>query len=91
MSASKETPLGRPCGVSKLSIVSYTNHSPFLVKIDKNEECGDGGDESDDQKDCGEGGKHAHSDQEQDGSDEVKPPARHAKTAMGVVRGGNNK
>jgi hypothetical protein len=62
------------------------------VKIDKNEECGDGGDESDDPgKDCGEDGKCAHSDQEADGIDEVKPPARHAKTAMTVVRGGNNK
>lgn len=61
------------------------------MKIDKNEECGDGGDESDDEKDCAEGGKRAHSDQELDGSDEVKPPVRHAKTVMGVVRGGSNK
>ena len=67
------------------------NRSPFLVKIDKNEECGDGEDESDDQKDCGEGGKRAHSDPDLDGSDEVQAPLRHAKTVMGVVRGGNNK
>jgi len=63
------------------------NHSPLIVKIDKNEECGDGGDESDDQKDCGEGGKRAHSEQELDESEEAKPRLRHAKTAMGV---GNN-
>jgi len=78
--------LGKPCAALRPSIVRIHEALTYIVKIDKNEECGDGGEESDDQDEGAH--KKTISDQDPEALEEIRtmPALRHAKTALSGPR-----